>query len=369
MPIDEGVNKFKSRVSWSLWGVILAAIFGATTLYTEFIRDVRPEIQFEIVSNSSVLDVREQVPNLAIIYSGTDLTETNQSLRVIIVRVKNVGSEDVLKSYYDEKAPLGIAIAGGSIISVDLQDTSEKYLTENLVIQTESSSQATFSPVILGSNQHFTVKALIIHAESSEPSISPTGRIARVSSIRLTSSQELQEPGFWTQVFSGSLLIHATRLPIYFIGLIVAILAIGIPTSLMNERWQKQRRKAHVKEFKEQSDNATQRAFTKLFSKYIEHGMWIINEIEKVNSEEFDLNHTTQKIEYVSGKGEDSRGFHKVRRVADGGRKIRDREPYSTYLVAQMMDYGWIEVADVGHTINPDFKTTFERFLGFLSTV
>ena len=135
------INKLDKRFAWSLYGFVLAAILAAVTIYIEFFRDERPAILMEVISNFNVLDVKEDVPDLSVVFGGTDLRESGQSLRIIVLRVQNIGLEDVLISYYDEKAPLGFSVNNGSIINIDLQNTSESYLADNLTISARKQSE------------------------------------------------------------------------------------------------------------------------------------------------------------------------------------------------------------------------------------
>ncbi len=90
------LNNLDKRYAWSLLGFVLAILFGALTVYTEFLRDRRPELRFEVLSDASVLDVREKLGNLEILYDGVDIQKAKKSLRVIVVRIINLGPDDIL---------------------------------------------------------------------------------------------------------------------------------------------------------------------------------------------------------------------------------------------------------------------------------
>ena len=87
MRLIDAINKLDKRYGWSLLGFVLAAIFGATSVYTEFLRDHRAQVRFEVISDASVLDVREQLGNLEIIYEGRDIQKARQSLRILVARI------------------------------------------------------------------------------------------------------------------------------------------------------------------------------------------------------------------------------------------------------------------------------------------
>ena len=196
------MNQIRRYFSVPLSGFLLAAIFGGITIYTEFVRDERPAIQFDVISDSSVLDVREEVSDLQIIHAGADLRRSGKSLRVMVVRISNIGGEDILKSFYDGEAPLGFSVANGELVSTEIQATSEAYLDDRVILRVKDTSKVLFSPVILAPKSYFSVRVLIKHSESTLPVLTPIGKIARVSSISLVQAPIAQVPGFWQQTFS-----------------------------------------------------------------------------------------------------------------------------------------------------------------------
>ena len=124
MSITTYINQLDKRYAWSLLGFVLAVLFGALLIYTEFIRDRHPQVRFEVVSDASVLDVREKLGNLEIMYDGVDIQKAKKSLRVIVFRVINEGPDDVLRGRYDEKSPLGFRVVNGSLVRAEIIWTS-----------------------------------------------------------------------------------------------------------------------------------------------------------------------------------------------------------------------------------------------------
>jgi len=116
------------RFAWSFLGVVLALLFGAPTAYKELVGDKRPALSVDILASESVLDVKEQLSNLSVLYDGIDIRKQNLTLRVMTVRIQNVSSKDILKGHYDSAAPLGLSIDFGKVIRADLVDASNEYL-------------------------------------------------------------------------------------------------------------------------------------------------------------------------------------------------------------------------------------------------
>ena len=102
-------NKF----SWSFLGFVLAAMFGSIAIYTEFVRDTSPVVKYEILSNTKILDVKEDVSGLSIVYKAEDIRKAHKTLSVLTVRIGNEGRSPILKTYYDSASPLGLGINSG----------------------------------------------------------------------------------------------------------------------------------------------------------------------------------------------------------------------------------------------------------------
>ncbi|HEV7669382.1 MAG TPA: hypothetical protein VGS22_12730 [Thermoanaerobaculia bacterium] len=271
MSLSAALNRLDKRYAWSLLGFVLALVFGFLSLYTEFLRDRRPQIRFEVISDASVLDVREKLGNLEIIYDGVDIQKARRSLRVIIIRVTNEGPDDVLKTHYDEKAPLGFRVLHGKLIRAEVLASSNLYLREMLASLGHVADRAVFPPVILEAGEWFTVKSLILHSEGSRPTLEPTGKIAGVREIRRVDSTEAAaEPGFWSQAFSGGPWVQAARLPTYFFGLILVVLGMVAPIATASGALAKRRRRQHVSQFKSMTKLQLTDSDEFIFERYIE---------------------------------------------------------------------------------------------------
>lgn len=180
MNIIEALNRLDKRYAWSLLGFVLAMIFGGLSLYTEFLRDRRPQLEFEVISDASVFDVREKLGDLEIIYGGIDIQKAKKSLRVVVVRVTNKGPEDILKTHYDDTSRFGFRVLNGTLLRAEVLSTSNRYLDNTLKIDVNVPYTAHFSPVILEAKESFTIKSLVLHDAGVRPELEPIGKIAGV---------------------------------------------------------------------------------------------------------------------------------------------------------------------------------------------
>ncbi len=114
------IRDLDRKFAWSFLGVLLALLFGGIMIQREFFADSVPRLRYDILTSTPVLDVREDVSKLSVLFDGIDIRQQKKSLRVITVRVVNDSQKDILKGYYDEDEPLGLRLSTGRIIRSDL---------------------------------------------------------------------------------------------------------------------------------------------------------------------------------------------------------------------------------------------------------
>jgi hypothetical protein len=53
--------------------VVLALLFGGITIQREFFSDSGPRLRYDILTSTPVLDVREDVSKLSVLFDGVDI--------------------------------------------------------------------------------------------------------------------------------------------------------------------------------------------------------------------------------------------------------------------------------------------------------
>ena len=361
MGLRDFLNSINKRFAWSLLGVVLALLFGGITVYSEFIRDRKPKLRFEVVSNTGVLDVREELGKLEILYDGIDIKNSKQSLRVVVVRVVNFGESDILIDHYDERVPLGFLVSNGELLRVEPLEASNRYLSSNLHVSVTDSVRGVFEPIILESKEFFAFKALILHDQGTPPTLSPQGKIAGIRTINLTEqSSTKSEKSFWHTVFAGGVWVQAARLVTYFCGLILLSVAVISPVVYFSGKFTRRRRRKHIRHFRKVTDIELQDKDEFLFSAYENNGRYYLQGLTELLS---DKNELKEAIDELGELGEESKQFHvgvgatdippmDMREQAFGVRALLQNN-----VIHQTGD-SWEEDAHVVHTI-----LEFERFL------
>ena len=360
-----GLTRFsefhQQKYAWSLFGVVLAVLFGGLTVYSEFVRDRRAKLRFEVVSNTGVLDVREELSKLEILYDGIDIVKFKQSLRVVVVRVVNFGESDILIDHYDKSVPLGFLVSKGELLRVEPLEASNRYLSSNLHVSVTDSVRGVFEPIILESKEFFAFKALILHEQGTPPTLSPQGKIAGIRTIDLTEqSSTKSEKSYWHTVFAGGVWVQAARLVTYFVGLILLAVAVISPVVYFSGRLTRTRRTKHIRHFRKVTDIELQDKDEFLFSAYENNGRYYVKALTELLS---DKNELKKAIDELGELGEESKQFHVgvgttdippivMREQAFGVRALLQNN------VIQQTGDSWEEDAHVVHTI-----LEFERFL------
>lgn len=281
MVLAQFVEAVSRKFAWSFIGVMLALIFGGTTIYSEFIEDKRPTLQFDVLTNTSVLDVREQLSNLNILFDGIDIRKQNLSLRVITTRIINNSSIDILKGHYDSNAPLGLHVSTGKVIKTELVGASNDYLREHLTIDARDDQTILFSSVILDAGQSFTLKLLVLHPKGQIPNLDAVGKIAGIKAIPvLEAFKDGDTESLVTVAFRGSFLVQVVRFFSYAFGgfllLAVVLAAITIPIVVISNKLIERKRKKEVQEFKRITSAVLNESDEFIFTKYVNNGKYAI---------------------------------------------------------------------------------------------
>ena len=273
MGIISAVTNVDRRFGWSFLGFVLAVIFGLLSLYTEFWKENSPRLQFELLSNEPVLDVREKLPDLEVLYQSQDIASAGKTLSVLLVRGINRGSANLLSSFYDDKAPVQLEIVGGTLIRAELTSTSNEYL-KTAAAATTSAPKITFSPVILEQNEWFVVKILVLHKLDAQPRVTSHGKVAGQQRIPVVANDPVAaDEGFWRSTFSGGIWNHIARLPAYFFGMIFIAAGIVVPLASISDALTKKKRKRLIEHFKEKTRLSLSDSDDWIFDGFLREGL------------------------------------------------------------------------------------------------
>lgn len=272
------LKSMENKFAWSFLGFLMAMFFGAITLYLGFYKEIKPDLNFVITADSSVLDVKENLGDLDIIYENESLSEKRQDLRVITFRVVNQGNAPILSNYYDSNDPVGFEVIDGKLADEPtLLDASNDYLKEKLLTKASPDNKVMFSNVILEPSEYFELKILVLHDLGKKPHIKAFGKIATVNSIDvLRDFSSENKLSFLETTFGGGITSNLIRLFTYgfiFLFLIIGLIVFSEKISSIKEKRRKERLLTTFKEY--DSDKVTEKD-SFFFDYYLNHDAGVV---------------------------------------------------------------------------------------------
>lgn len=262
------------KFAWSFLGFVLAVFFGGLTIYNEFIKAHDPQMVVEILSDTNVLDLKENLPELKILYGDVDIKNVGKDLSVMVFRIKNVGGASILGGFYDANSPVEITLSNGEFLKFEKIDSSNEYLKNSASAIKSSPTSIRIPNVIMEPGESYTLKALIIHAARTATLIKSSGKIAGMRNIPVISVDANKEnETFWSKVSSGSIGVQAARSLLYFFSFIFVLAAAFLPPIAIFESLQKRARNKSISQFKKHISEALPDGHEAIFECYLNNGL------------------------------------------------------------------------------------------------
>lgn len=298
MSVISRVASWDRKFAWSFFGFLLAVFFGGLTLYNEFIKNPNPALTVQILSDTNVLDVRENIPELKIIYGDVDIKNLNQTLSVLVFRVQNLGGAAILNSYYDEKAVPSVILNAGKFVKVEQLAATNDYLKGSAHPLLAGQSSLQLPRVILEPGESYTIKALLLHGPRNGPLLQVVGKVAGVREISVLMPEvDEKAESFWSSVLSGSVLTQLVRAPIYFFGFILVLVVIIAPVAFISDRLEKFFRRRLVKQFTKHHEGEIGSSENLVLDAYREYGVAPLVRIKELLGDEKKLLKSLQHAE------------------------------------------------------------------------
>ncbi len=243
-------------------------------IYT-FLFPNKIELSYEIISETNLLEIDEDVPNLSIQYAGEDLKATNANLGIITLSIKNNGEATLLKNYYDVNDLWGFHINGGRIIEIPkVINSNNDYLKRNILINLKSETEVRFSDVILEPNDYFIIKFSYLYTNGKSPEIIPIGKIAEVKTINISTRDDDQKKSKFLEAFQGDIVVQILRSIAYLLLWLFILITLILCIEKTSDMRDKFKRKKDIKEFRRKIK--TNLSDEIIFERYIKDGEGVI---------------------------------------------------------------------------------------------
>lgn len=283
MGLNDNFLKIEKKFAWSFFGFLLAIIFGAFSIYTVYFKDTNPKLDFIIETNTKVLDLRENVRKLDIIYKNENIKESGKNLSILKIKVINTSDVNILSTYYDLKDLLGFKLENAEIVEKpEIIESSNDYIKKYLAVNLDSSGNVKFNPIIIDAGESFTLKILALHKTHDTPKLKPFGKIAGIINISVVESFKTAETkSFWTDLKEGTFWVHVVRFFSYLIIITIGVLVIVIPSSLISDSISERKRKKNVRNYRAKKNLPDTPDRNLVYDMYLEFGYDYLNSIQR----------------------------------------------------------------------------------------
>lgn len=231
------------KFPWSFLGFLAGVTFGLFGIYTVFFYDKFPVLDIQIANDAPVFSVREQVPELDILFQGSNIREAHQGLAVVTIKISNQGKAPIRASDFDAKDPLTISLANGKIIKVDMTDSSEDYFKNVFDDFKTTDNTITLPPFIMEQGRFMSIRVLALHEEKSRPQFSVGGKIAGINQLIVKPCQPTESHPVRLSVLRGDIAVQGIRVLVYGGSLIGTIVLVITLTASVSRRINRQKRK------------------------------------------------------------------------------------------------------------------------------
>lgn len=347
------LKSMDNKFAWSFLGFLMAIVFGAITLYLGFYKEIKPDLKFVITADSSVLDVKESLGNLDVIYENESLSEKRQDLRVITFKVINQGNAPILSNYYDVNNPVGFKVVDGRLADEPkLINASNSYLKENLITKKSQDNKVILPNVILESSEYFELKILVLHELGKKPYIQSFGKIATVSSIDVLSDFSSENKiSFLEKTFGGGIFSNLIRLFTY--GFIFLFLMIGIVflSEKLSSIKEKRRKENLIRTFKDYDSDKVTDKDSFFFDYYLNHDASIVSDFQALMKSESRLSSLAKN------------GVLPERKVIRPTSRLRKDE---AVMLEELKNEGFVTIKDGTVTVDEQRLSVLTDFVNYL---
>lgn len=372
MGLFKNFKTLDSKFSWSFLGFLIG-IFGiGYAVYVSQFKEENPEVIFDILSNTQVLSVKENLNKLDIIYDGQNLKEQKESLILLTIRISNIGNEDIRENDYFSKVPFGLRINNGKIAeSPIIIDASSKILKDNLTISYDTLNNIILNKVPFNQDQNFTIKVLTICKENTLPTITPLGNITGINEVfpvrQSFKDGQKEEKTFLEQLTLGSFGIHLARFFFYILCMVAFGLLVGIPSSKLSTYFENKKRKKKIQKFRDKTKIQLSDKVELIFDIYKNDGEHYIKWLNKSLE---DKEMVSNYLAYFENRKNENllMNDYLTERLHDSEIQMNRIEHFSTTnrIISKLLDKEFIIKENSEITIDEQFKSELREFNYFI---
>lgn len=378
MSLRERLLNIEKSWAWSFFGFLLAIIFGGIAIYTSFLQDKNPNLEYLVIGKTPVLDLREDIKNLDILYKGINIKEQDKNLSIVTLKVQNNSDVNILKGYYDDLSPLQIWVENANIVDKpQVISTSNDYLKENANVELDSLGYVHLPKLIIEGQESYTISLLILHKNGVEPKIKGQGKIAgQKDGIAVISNYTLKsELSFWDKLRQGNVWVHLARFAVYIFMFITGSLSIIIPSALLDEFISEKKKKNRVLNYKKKKIIENSPETDAVFELYLNGSLESLKFIQKIIANKSRLKATLTNIKRMDKRAlnlaeneniESKEYYRQDEFIQTSDGIIRRRiNPYES-AARQLVRVDMVKLESNDLTVNEKFVKELTDFISYL---
>lgn len=373
MSFWNNIKTMDKRFSWSFLGTLIGIIGIGYGIYADFFKEEKPELIFDLMSNTQVLDLKEDVSELQIHYKHQDLKKSKKSLVLITVRVSNKGNAPITENDYYSKTPFGFKITRGNIAEPpSLINSSRKFFENSVRLSTDSLNNIFIDKVPIDYGEYFTVKVLTICNNEELPDIIPFGEISglrgEIYTVRSYKSERKEELSFWKKLTFGTFGIHVARFFYYLLCMALVSISIAFPVTMISDYFEDKKKKKAISKYKKSVKiKLTQNSET-IFNLYKQFGETQISWLLKTLNDQKILEEYLIYMENKKKENSFINDFSTFSRVYQEDIEIRQIQHlgFIYTILNTLLDEKIIDKENK-NTVKPDFLKELEEFNYYLN--
>ncbi|BAK73248.1 hypothetical protein [Arcobacter sp. L] len=359
-------EKFKKNILTISFFSFLISI--GYIVYTEFIKEDKAILSFDMVSVLNVLDVTNKLDDdLKVLYKNIDILKQNKKLSIINIKIENKGNMPILLENYDKEFPLGFSLDNGNILKVNIIESSSEYISQKLSKIEYNYEKIILPYMIIDSHNYLLLSILVLHNENTEILINPFGKIANIKSFLIENAYKKQNYSFWDDLIEGSIWIKIARSFFYFFSFLIIIFIIGftiatpiIIYSSIEDIIKNYIRKKNIEKYKKYMMNKCGDIDEIIFDLYKEEGDSFVDKLKNVYNENYNEIISDYKEIKISKEKEKKKREEKEPIV----NKIEEYKKYSNY--NEVNDLIKKKILDDEGNIDSKVSEAFNNFREYL---
>lgn len=233
----------KPWIKNSAWAIAVISLI--VTVYVSFFYQKSCKLEYEILSNTSILNKNVELSSIKIIVDSVDVQQSNANISIVELLVSNRGKDHLRRDDYDN-SKFGLLIQNATLLEKpELVSASTTYL-RNCISEYSFSYDSTFLniPTLpLDSKDYYKLKLVLLHDNNHSLSFIPYGKIIGQKEILVIDSIDLEE-SFLSKVLQGTFWIHICR----FFGYLMILISISVIIITISESVSSRKKKKLIKD-------------------------------------------------------------------------------------------------------------------------